>query len=183
MAKARQPSKATNTRSGCLGIVVLIVIIGGVAAAVSGGGGGGGGSGKAPSNFTVSDSAVVSLTKNVIDNAGSSPGLQGTPQADCRGERHCRITYTVKQPTGISTDLELIQPTAQIWKGLFEDPNFQSGTIEAEGPLTSVGGVSSNGPLFTVSCDRNAAAQINWDAVDGNGLRTLCQYTKLVKGL
>jgi len=179
MAKPKQPAKANNARSGCLGIVVLVIIIGGIATAISGGGS----SGNAPSSFTVSDSAVVGLVKNVINNASDSPGLQGTPQANCNGETNCRITYTVKEPAGISTDLELIVPTAQIWKGLFEDSNFQNGTIEVEGPLTSVGGVSSNGPLFRLSCDRSAASQINWDNVDGNGLRTLCQYTKQASGL
>jgi hypothetical protein len=173
------PVKKTNARNGCLGFVVLVVIIAVIVSAVSGSGG----SGNAPSSFTVSDGAVVALVKNVINNTGSSPGLQGAPQANCSGETQCDIKYTVKEPTGISTDLELIQPTAQIWKGLFEDSNFQNGTIEVDGPLTSVGGISSNGPLFTLSCDRNAASQINWDNVDGNGLRTLCQYTKHVKGL
>ena len=184
MAQAKQPQGTQpaqkKARTGCLGVIVIIALIVVIASIA---GSGGGGSGKAPSSFTVSDSAVVDLTKNVINNTSDSPGLQGTPQADCTGETQCDITYTVKEPTGISTDLELIQPTAQIWKGLFEDPNFQSGTITVSGPVTSVGGVNSNGPLFMLSCDRTAASQINWDNVDGNGLRTLCQYTKIAKGL
>lgn len=179
MAKAKQPAGPKNTRGGLLGIVGLVVII----VAIVSGGSGSGGSGSAPSSFTVSDSAAAGLVSNVINNASNSPGLHGAPQVNCSGETQCQITYSVNQPVGVSTDLELIQPTAQIWKGLFRDSNFQSGMITVQGPLTSVGGVSSDGPLFTLSCDRTAASQINWDAVDGNGLRSLCQYTKLASGL
>jgi len=31
--------------------------------------------------------------------------------------------------------------------------------------------------LFTLTCDRNAASQIDWDNVDGNGIKTLCNYS------
>ena len=66
---------------------------------------------------------------------------------------------------------------------MFEDSNFQHGTIEVVGPVTSVGGKSSNGPLWTLACDRSAASQIDWDNVDAKGMRSLCTFTPLVSGL
>lgn len=176
MSTPKKPVANKRARTGCLGLIVIVIIIVVIVDAT-------GGSGKAPSHFTVSDNAVVSLTTNVINNTENSPGLNGTPTANCQGRGHCQITYTVKKPSGISSDLELIQPTAQIWKGLFEDPNFQGGTIEVKGPTTSVAGKSGNSPLFTPSCNRSAASQIDWDHVDGQGLRTLCQYNQIATGL
>jgi len=176
MSTPKKPVANKRARTGCLGLIVIVIIIVVIVDVT-------GGSGEAPSHFTVSNNAVVGLTTNVINNTEDSPGLNGTPTASCQGRGHCQIIYTVKEPSGISTDLELIQPTAQIWKGLFEDPNFQGGTIEVKGPTTSVGGKSGNSLLFTLSCDRSAASQIDWNHVDGNGLRTLCLYNQTAKGL
>jgi len=135
----------------------------------------------APSSFTVSGSAVSDVVTQAINNTSGSPGLNGSPQVNCDGETSCNITYTVKEPTGIDSNLELVQPTRQIWKAMFEDSNFQSGRIEVDGPLTSVGGKSSTGPFFTLSCDRSAASQIDWNNVDGKGLKALCTYTQMAK--
>lgn len=101
----------------------------------------------------------------------------------CTGENTCAITYTVKEPTGVSDDDELILPTRQMWKAMFTDPRFQSGTITVSGPATSVGGKSSTGVYYSLSCDQQAAQQIDWDKVDGNGLRTLCAYEPRIKGM
>jgi hypothetical protein len=70
-----------------------------------------------------------------------------------------------------------------VWKALFADPAFQSGTITVSGPVTSVGGKSSTDIYYSLTCDRKAAAQIDWDKVDGNGLRTLCAYSPKIKGM
>jgi hypothetical protein len=179
MAAEKQPKKKASNAQGCgclVVLVVLVVII--VAVATSGGS-----SGNAPKHFTVSDGAVSGLTKSVIDNAEDSPGLHGRPRAKCQGQAHCEITYTVKEPAGISSNLELIQPTAQIWKGLFEDRKFKGGIIEVKGPATSVGGKTTNSDLFSLSCDRQASNQIDWNDVQASGLKSLCVFIQQVKGL
>jgi hypothetical protein len=77
----------------------------------------------------------------------------------------------------------LVLPTRQVWKALFTDPQFQSGTINVSGPVTTIGGKSKTDLLYTLSCDRDAASQIDWNNVEGKGLRTLCNYHAYVKGL
>lgn len=138
---------------------------------------------KAPGSFTVSDSAVADVAESAVNNTSGSPGMRGSASANCSGERSCNIRYTVKQPAGISTGTELVDPTRQIWKAMFEDSQFQHGTITVEGPVTSVGGKNSNAPLFTPACNRSAASQIDRGNVDSHGIETLCTYIKLVNGI
>lgn len=132
--------------------------------------------------FHISNAKVKALVTTAINGADSSPGLAEPPEVDCT-HASCWITYALKEPTGIDSDMELIQPTAGIWKALFSVRGFREGTIDVMGPTTSVGGKSGLDTLFSLSCDRSAADQIDWDNVDGHGLRTLCVYDPKVKGL
>ena len=158
---------------GCLSLIVLIALI--VVVVIVSVNTVGGGGYTAPSSFTVSDSAVASVVSGAINKTSGSSGMKGSPRVRCTGEASCNITYTVKDFAPL-IDLELIAPTRQIWKAMFEDSNFQHGTITAKGPPAE--GVNSISTLFTLSCDRHAASQINWDSVDGHRVRTLCTYTQ-----
>lgn len=172
MAQTPRKKKSWMER-GCLSLVVLIVVLIVVVVIVSVNTVGGGGY-TAPGSFTVSDSAVASLVSGAINKTSGSPGLHGSPQVNCTGEASCNVTYTVKDFAPFA-DLELIAPTRQIWKALFEDSNFQHGTITVKGP--PMPGVSRISALFTLSCDRNAASRINWDNVNGDHLRRRCSFT------
>lgn len=177
MAKTKTEATPKQRGCGCLVVLVILAVVAGVVA-ISGSSGY-----SIPTSFTVSDSAVSHVVTGVINSEEDSPGINGQPTVNCVGDSSCTIGYTVKQPAGISAALELIDPTRQIWKALFEDSNFRSGTITVSGPATSVGGKTTNSPLFTLTCDRSAAAQIDWDNVGVQGLKTLCNYTAHVGGL
>jgi hypothetical protein len=56
-------------------------------------------------------------------------------------------------------------------------------SVVVSGSVAAVGGTSSIEVYFTLTRDRSAAAQIDWDKVNGNGLRTLCTYSLELKGL
>lgn len=137
----------------------------------------------APSSFTVSNDAVAHVVQDALAHTSGATREDGTPTVNCLGEISCTIAYTVQEPNGLDNDFELILPTRQIWKALFTDSQFQNGAITVSGPTKSVGGKSGIWQLFTLSCDRNAAAQIDWDHVDGKGLRTLCDYTPHVSNM
>ena len=140
----------------------------------------------APATFTVTNDAVIKAVQLAIGAAPEATKLDGPARASCDDKTTCQIAYTIQEPlggTGDMNDLEMIQPTRQIWKTLFADPAFKEGTITVSGPVTSVGGKSSTDIYYTLVCDRQAAAQIDWDKVDGNGLRTLCTYMPMLKGL
>lgn len=178
-AGKKAPKKSSKSGCGCLTVIVIVAVI-----AIVGAIGGGGGSGNAPKSFTVSDKTVASLVTNVINNNGASPGLAHAPTVDCNlSKSHCDIEYTLKEATGISAGLELVDPTAQIWKGLFEDPRFNSGLITVSGPLVSQGGKSSTGAMFTLSCNRGDADQIDWDTVDAHGIQSICTFGQLISSL
>ena len=58
-------------------------------------------------------------------------------------------------------DMQLIEPSRQMWKALLNDPQVQSGTITVKGPVTTVGGKNETGSYYTLTGDRDAASQIN----------------------
>jgi len=137
----------------------------------------------APQSLVVSDDAVAKVVHDAIDGDRDAAKLSGSPEVNCTGETTCTIAYTVQKSTGFNSDTDLLYPTRQIWKALFTDPQFQSGTMNISGPVTSVGGKSETASLLTLTCDRNAASQIDWDKVDGDGFRTLCGFQAHGAGL
>jgi hypothetical protein len=140
---------------------------------------GGSGEGKAPASFTANNESVAKITEEAI-NGGSSPGLASAPRVHC-SSGECKISYAVKEGTGISYEHEMILPTRQIYKAIFEDASIQAAKITAEGPLKSLGGKSSVGPIYELECTKEQASQINWDEVDEHGMTQICKYERLVK--
>jgi hypothetical protein len=140
----------------------------------------------APAVFTVTNDAVAKVVEQVIAADKEARQLDGPISVHCDNAKSCQIAYAIGEPLGGTSgmdDVEMIEPTRQIWKTLFADPQFQSGTIVVSGPMTSVGGTSSTGVYYMLTCDRRAAAEIEWDKVDGKGLRTVCRYSPELKGL
>jgi hypothetical protein len=142
----------------------------------------------APTSFTVSNDAVVKVARDAIAGDSHASKMAGSPVVRCLAETECGISYTVQETAGglggsTAVDQQLIEPTRQIWKTLFTDLNFQAGKITVSGPVTAIGGKSETVKYYELTCDRNAASQIDWDKVDGNGLRTLCIYSPKIKGM
>ena len=139
--------------------------------------------------YAVSNDAVAQVVHDAIAGDHDATPLNGSPVIDCTGERNCTIAYTVQQPMGGLwdkdgvADLQLVEPTRQIWKALFTDPQFQSGTIKVGGPVTTIGGKAETGAYYLLTCDRDAASHIDWNNVDGKGIRTLCDYQAQTQGL
>jgi hypothetical protein len=65
----------------------------------------------APKSFTVSNDAVAQIVQGALTNISGAAHLDGSPTVTCFGDTSCAIGYTVKEPTEISTNLELVQPT------------------------------------------------------------------------
>jgi hypothetical protein len=131
----------------------------------------------------VNDDSVATVVHDAIAGDRDAAQLSGSPLVKCGGYENCTITYTVQKSAGLNSDTDLLYPTRQIWKALFTDPQFRNGTINISGPVTTVGGKSETAPLLTLTCDRNAASQIDWDKVDGNGFRTMCNFQAHSAGL
>ena len=104
--------------------------------------------------YAVSNDAVAQVVHDAIAGDHDATPLNGSPVADCTGERNCTIAYTVQPPMGglgdneRVADLQLVEPTRQIWKALFTDPQFQSGTIRVRGPVATVGGKAETGTYY-----------------------------------
>jgi hypothetical protein len=139
----------------------------------------------------VSNDAVAQVVRDAI--AGGTyraTPLNGSPVVNCTGETTCTISYTLQAPNNAlvnthvyAEDEQIILPTRQMWKAMFTDPQFQSGTITVSGPVNTLGGKTETSIYYTLTCDRSAASQIDWNNVDGNGLRKLCSYVPQTDGL
>jgi streptogramin lyase len=134
----------------------------------------------APPSFTVSNDAVSLLVEQALTRTSFAAQEDGSPAVDCSGETRCTIAYTVQEPVGFINEVELVLPTRQIWKAMFTDPKFREGTITVSGPERTRREKETS-VLFTLSCDRGAASQINWDNVDAKGIKTICNYTRQVE--
>ncbi len=136
---------------------------------------------KAPSSFTANDANVTAAVNEAIGTGGGAgPGLAQPPTVNCFHDE-CSISYVLKEPTGISFNHELMEPTRQVWKAIFTDPSIKAAKINVEGPLESVGGKSSTGTIYSLECTREDAEQIDWDNVEADGMKKLCNYQKEVK--
>ena len=140
----------------------------------------------APQSFTVDNDAVARVVQDALGGDRTAAPIEGSPIVMCTGRTNCTINYTIRAPTGtvfhkeVAADEQLFLPTAQMWKALFTDPQFQRGTVTVRGPSLSN---SETAIYFTLTCDRNDAAKIDWSSVDGHGIRTGCDYAPQVQGL
>jgi hypothetical protein len=143
----------------------------------------------APQSFTVSDNAVAQLVQEAVAGDHWAAQIDGSPSVKCAGRTTCTISYTVRETSGtifhkeVAADMQLFMPTAPIWKGLFTDPQFQSGTVTVKGPVSTAKGNNETASYFTLTCDRADAAKINWDTLDGHELRSQCDYKPETEGL
>jgi hypothetical protein len=143
----------------------------------------------APQSFTVDKSAVAQLVQDVLGGDRFAAPIEGSPTVTCTGRTTCTISYTVRDTTGTvfhketAADDQLFLPTAPLWKALFTDPQFQSGTVTVRGPVATARSNSETAIYFTLTCDRTDAAKLDWGTVDGHGIRTECDYKRQADGL
>ena len=143
----------------------------------------------APQAFTVDNSAVAQLVQESVGGDQFAAPIEGSPIVTCTGRTTCTISYTVREPSGtvfhkeIAADEQLFLPTAQMWKALFADPQFQSGTVTVRGPVATSDSNNQTATYFTLTCDRDDAAKVDWRTVDGHGIRTQCDYKPQARGL
>jgi hypothetical protein len=143
----------------------------------------------APESFTVSDNAVTQLVREAVGGDQWAAPIEGSPIVKCTGRTNCTISYTVRETSGtifhkeVAADMQLFMPTVQMWKALFIDPQFQSGTITVAGPISTAQSNDETATYFSLSCNRADAAKLNWDTVDGHELRGQCDYQPKTQGL
>jgi hypothetical protein len=143
----------------------------------------------APQSFTVGNSEVAQLVQEAVRGDRLATPIEGAPIVTCTGRTTCTIDYTVEEPGGTvfhkenAADQQLFSPTAQMWKALFADPQFQSGTVTVRGPVPTSESNKQTAVYFTLTCDRAAAAKVDWGAVDGRAIRTQCDYKPQTPGL
>jgi hypothetical protein len=81
-------------------------------------------------------------------------------------------------------EAQLVFDTTQLYGRLFHDRKFQRGTVTTWLEVETAGGKAKKVPALTVSCDRAANAQINWERVGPDGLRQFCDYNlRPIQGL
>ncbi len=71
----------------------------------------------------------------------------------------------VKEP-GTGFDHELILPTRQVWKAVFENPSIKLARITVEGPVENAGAQKTTGKIYSLDCTGEDAGKINRDEVE-----------------
>ena len=143
----------------------------------------------APQAFTVDNSAVAQLVQESVGGDQFAAPIEGSPIVTCTGRTTCTISYTVRETTNtifhkeVAADMQLFLPTAPMWKALFADPQFQSGTVTVRGPVNTSESHGETAIYFTLTCHRADAAKIDWGTVDGHGIRTQRNYKPEAQGL
>jgi hypothetical protein len=123
------------------------------------------------------------------DNASAPASYKETVLSSIDGEdawvrceaRTCTAQYRVEILGLFNTRDELMEEMRDTWKALFTGRRARVAQIRLTGETESVGGRMSTSPILRVTCDRGADRQINWDAVDNEGLEVLCDWDELVE--
>ena len=71
---------------------------------------------------------------------------------------------------------------SELFSALFSDPHLQRASLTSWIELQTIGGKIKRWPALTVSCDRAADSQIDWNNVTPAGLQQLCAYSLLPDG-
>lgn len=178
VAVEREPvssERGDSSGPGCLGVLLIIGLI-----AIVGGAIGdlfGGGDDDKPANRA--DNGPFVISSSSVEQLVTDTGSGEDPDVRCDGRQFCEVSYKV-EIIGIDTNQELVLAQSEVWKGMFDDPQFDGGVITLRGPVTSVGGKQSTADVLRVACNRQAARQINWGNVDADGMRALCNWQELV---
>jgi hypothetical protein len=101
---------------------------------------------------------------------------------DCFQDKTCVVTKDVGDDiVGIDVDRELLMAQEDIWKNLAEVPGLFRAKVVLEGETTDIAGNSSTSPILSVLCDGKQIRRINWEEVDPDGVKTLCDWQEEVQ--
>lgn len=101
---------------------------------------------------------------------------------DCFENKTCVVTKDVGDDiVGIDIDRELLMAQEDTWKNLAEVPGLFRAKVVLEGETTDIAGNSSTSPILSVLCDGNQIRRINWEDVDPDGVKTLCDWQEEVQ--
>jgi len=101
---------------------------------------------------------------------------------DCFENKTCVVTKDIGDDiVGIDIDRELLMAQEDIWKNLAEVPGLIQAKVVLEGETSDIAGNSSTSPILSVLCDGKQIRRINWDEVDPDGVKTLCDWQEEVQ--
>jgi len=101
---------------------------------------------------------------------------------DCFEYKTCVVTKDVGDDiSGIDIDRELLMAQEDPWKNLAQVPGLIQAKVVLEGKTTDIAGNSSTSPILSVLCKGKQIRRINWEEVDPDGVKTLCDWQEEVQ--
>lgn len=101
---------------------------------------------------------------------------------DCFEYKTCVVTKDVGDDiVGIDIDRELLMAQEDTWKNLAQVPSLIQAKVVLEGETTDIAGNSSTSPILSVLCKGKQIRRINWEEVDPDGVKTLCDWQEEVQ--
>lgn len=115
-----------------------------------------------------------------IDHLGGDPakGLKRIRGITRRASRSYFVQMNANDIT-FGED-EVLRNLRPVFDDLLNEQKLRRVRILAYTDVVSVGGKESVGPFFAIECDRADNAQIDWDNVLEEGMKTICDYALLV---
>lgn len=129
--------------------------------------------------FKATDKQVKSAVEHEL-GAKSSDGRPRVRNATCERRRRCQIAYNADEPA-FSPEQTVLFEQRPIFEAIFADKRVREVSVVAFAKTMTIGGKEDHSPVMRLECDRDAARQIDWQVVDVEGLKTLCDYSPQVK--
>lgn len=129
-----------------------------------------------PSEARMTEAGIETLATAVL-GAKTSDDKSTEISAVRFGSGDFGLTYYT--PTVFGED-EVVRALAPVFESFFANPKARSLMVQPTTDLVSTGGKESVGNLFTLTCDRAASDEIDWQAVDEDGIKQVCDYELLV---
>lgn len=137
---------------------------------------------KPPAKFAGTDRSARVVARQAYEagpDGKNQDGVRLVREASCN-EQTCVVDLRPREPT-FNVEREYIEATRPLFKRLFALKSLTEAKVNVYGKVTSVGGKESVALIASLTCDRSAARQIDWDNVDVDGLKLLCEWFPMVK--
>ena len=100
---------------------------------------------------------------------------------DCLENKTCVVTKDIGDDlVGLDIDRELLDHQRETWANLAQVNGLIRAKVVLEGDTTDVAGNAGTSSILSVLCDGKQVRRINWEDVDANGVKRLCDWQQEV---
>lgn len=123
--------------------------------------------------WTATQASVQQLVESKL-GAESDDGLPRVGYVIDQGRGRFAVEYNADEL--VFGEDEVLRAQRPIFNQFFQDRSARALQLLPQTTLVSVGGQRDRGTLLKIKCDRSANRQIDWQVIDEDGMKALCEY-------